>query len=142
MSTKAKPRFSIAALDPEVKANAGHEFEITDPETGEGTGMFISVVSKESTAYKQKFRTRVNQIRRTEAVNAGKPTKVRTIEDDIADSIDVLAACTTGWRNIVLNEGEPPLDFTPDNVRALYKYDFVRLQVDEEVMKVAGFTDS
>ncbi len=140
MSSKAKPKFSIAGID--AKANEGHEFEIIDPETGEGTGMFLSVVGKDSATYKREFRRRVNEIRRAEAVSAGKPVKVRSIEDDIADSIDVLTACTTGWRDVVIDEAEGGLPFSAENVRRLYSFDFVRLQADAEVTKVGGFIAS
>lgn len=138
--SKAKPKFSIAGI--QAKANEGHEFEIVDPETGEGTGMFLSVVGKESETYKREFRRRVNDLRKAEVLNTGKPAKVRVVEDDIADSVDVLAACTTGWRDVVIDEAEGALPFSPENVRRLYSFDFVRLQADAEVMKVGGFTGS
>ncbi len=140
MTAKTKPKFTIAGIDPEARANKGREFEIKDTTTGEGAGMFISVVGKESTAYKAEFRKRLNALRSAEISRGDAPAKARTVEQDIADAIEVLAACTTGWRGIVINEEEGELEFTPENVRRLYAYDFVRLQVDAEVSRETDFT--
>lgn len=147
--TAKKPKFTIAGIDPETRANQGHEFEIVDPTTcedgenglpdygtGSGTGMFITVVGKESTAFKQAARRKVNEARKRLMGNKKSPT----IEDDISDSIDLYAACTNGWRGVVLNEDEGELPFTPENVRKLYAFDFVRAQVEAQIMKREVFT--
>lgn len=140
--TKAKPKFSIAGIDPEAKANKGIEWEITDPETGEGTGMFLTTLGKDSTTYKSEIHRRINATRQAEfkAQLTGKPVPPRDFEKDIDETISVLVACTTGWRGVVIDEAEGELPFTPENARRLFQYDFVRVQANEKVTEVTAFT--
>lgn len=155
MTAKTKPKFTIAGLDPEAKAAEGIEFEIVDPttctvnedgslnySTGDGTGMHITVIGRQSATFKAETRKQINSQRQAEfkARSTGKPVPPTTIEEDIAKSVEIVSACTIGWRGVVIDEDEGELEFTPENVRRLYSYDFIRLQADAAVMGVTGFT--
>ncbi|MBO9602541.1 MAG: hypothetical protein J7496_08545 [Novosphingobium sp.] len=132
---------SIAALNPEVAADKGHEFEILA--AGEPTGMFLTVVGKESSLYKQAMRARINAARKDEAAAVSKGASVvafRPVEKDISDAIEILADCTIAWRGVVIEEAEGEAEFNRENVVRLYGYDFVREQADAEVMKLGNFT--
>jgi hypothetical protein len=113
----------------------------TDYSRCEGTGMFLTVTPKEGSAYKREMRRRFNEMRQREiAEQAGAKAAVQTIEDIIGDTIEILAACTVGWRGVVIDEAEGELPYTPDNVRRLYALEFVRQQADAQIMGVTGFT--
>lgn len=133
-------RKSIADLNPEVKADKGHEFEIMAD--GDPTGMFLTVVGKESTVWKAMVRKQANDARRREfeRLRKGKPEEPTTVEQDIDASIPLYASCVIGWRNVEIEAGEGEAPFTPENVDRLLRYDFVRVQVEREILGLADFT--
>lgn len=132
---------SIAEIDPTREADKGHEFEITKPD-GTGTGMFLTVVGKESTIFKQVMRSNLNAVRRAEyeRQKAGAPIATfQTIEQDIDKSIETYAACVIAWRGVVIDKTEGLTEFTPDNVKRLMAYDFVRVQAEKEILARTDF---
>lgn len=135
--------FSIAEMARE--ADKGHEFELTAPDGKTGTGMFWSVVGQESSIFRRASRKLVDRQRKEdfERQKKGLEPKPRTTDDDIAASIEHYAECSTGWRNMVIDEeadGPDPLDFTPANVKRALSYDFVRMQVEKEIFGIGDFT--
>lgn len=141
MKTKG---LSIAEMERE--ADKGHEFEILGL-NGKPSGMFLTVVGRESTNFKAAAREAENAARKVEfeRIKAGAPpgSQYQTVEQDIAKLIAIYAACTTAWRNVVIDEaadGSDPLPFTPDNVKRLYAYDFVRVQAEKEILALSSFT--
>lgn len=139
--TEAKPKFSIAGIDPEAKANKGIEWEVVDPETGKGIGMFLTCLPSDSTVYKEQIHAKINARRQAEfeAQQSGNPLPPQLFEKDIEETINVLVACHTGWRGIVIDEEEGEIPFTPENARRLFSFDFIRKQANEKVEKTKAF---
>lgn len=63
-----------------------------------------------------------------------------TPEESLAEFVDLLVACTTGWRNVGIGEDAQPLEFTAENVRKIYTgWPLIRDQVDAFVVKRGNF---
>jgi hypothetical protein len=61
-----------------------------------------------------------------------------TLEDLERDGIELTVACTTGWKNMVIDEQEIP--FSVENARKVYtQYTWIREQVDGFVNDRANF---
>lgn len=129
------PAFDLSAIDTIAACNKATEIEITNPATGIGLGVFISVVGKDSDIYRSRIRAMANENLQREATGRKKTDTIDALE---ARNIGALVAATVSWRNVVL-DGET-LDFTPENVRTVYKRILpVREQVQEAVNDIANF---
>lgn len=112
-------------------AEAGYEFEVCDPDTGEGLGGFITVRGSRSKTVEQYNRKIANeQIKAENAEKARGKQKVRLVEDLIEDLNEMAFVRVIGWRNIELH-GEV-LAFNKENaIRVFQDYDWIRAQVME-----------
>lgn len=114
-----------------LAAEAGYEFEVCDPDTGEGLGGFITVRGARSKVVEQYNRKVANeQIRQENAQKAKGKEKIRLVEELIEDLNEMAAVRVIGWRNIT-KEGVD-LPFTKENAIAIFQdYDWIRAQVME-----------
>ena len=127
--------FDLSSIDTIAACNKSVEIEITHPATGLGTGVFISVVGKDSDIYRSRIKAMANEILQREA--SGRK-KVDTIDALEAKNLGPLIAATIAWRNVVL-DGEK-LDCTPENARKIYNRILpVREQVQEAVNDISNF---
>ncbi len=131
-----KPEITdLNSLDTIAACNKAHEFEVTHPATGVGTGVFISVVGRDSDIYRSRVKAMANESLQREATGR---KKIDTIDALEAKSIGALVAATVSWRNVVL-DGEA-LDCTPENARKVYARIIpVRDQVQEAVNDLSNF---
>lgn len=129
----------LAALSTATACDKGFEMELLHPVTRVGLGVFISVVGKDSVIFKGHVRAKANErLRKTaEAGRRGREGDPITVEGAEKDTIDLLAACTTAWRNVTF-EGAA-LEFSADNARRLYGESWIREQVDEAVGDLGNF---
>lgn len=137
--TKAKA-FDLGSLDTVEACNKPAEIEIRHPVTGETTGVFFSVLGKDSDTYRGRIRSLADQTLRSQAL--GKP-QVETIDALEKRNIDALVAATTGWRTgdepVVTLKGEK-LEFSPANARKVYEALLpVREQVAEALNNLGNF---
>jgi hypothetical protein len=137
--TKAKA-FDLSALDTIEACNKPAEIEIRHPVTGAGTGVFFSVLGRDSDTYRGRIRNLADQALRQQAL--GK-TNHETIDQLEKKNIDALVAATTGWRTgddpVVTVKGEK-LEFSPANARKVYEALLpVREQVAEALNNLAFF---
>jgi len=126
--------FDASAL--EIVEGSSAEIEIYD-NAGNGTGIFISIVSSESEevlALKRKLMDRrLARMRRQ-----GGRAVLSSVEIE-AEAMDVRVACTKGWRGMFWHGEE--LKCTPDNLRMIYtKAPTIRSQVDDGVSDATLFT--
>lgn len=119
MTTKTKG-FDLAQIDTIAACNKPFELEIVHPVTKEKTGAFISLVGKDSDAYRGRIKAMANEniAREAFASQRGK-VDIQTIDKMEAKNIDSLVAATVGWRNVVLDGEELP--FTAENARKVYQ---------------------
>lgn len=118
---------SLKDLDTGPAHDKGFELEIKDPTNGEGMGMFITVTGKEGAAYRSHLERMVD--RRLAAEYLGQKDDVPTVAKMLAEAIEMCAACTLSWRNMVWDEAAGPLEMTPENMHFLYGKMFIREQV-------------
>lgn len=133
--TKAK--FSIMEVSPVTTHAKGHRFELAHPFKEEGLGMFVTVRGPECPEVKAFMRGKVNEQLRLEAKGNAPAVTVESLE---ANAIDRAIAYTVAWEGMVMNAGEQPLDFTPDNARTVYAHTFIRKQVLEAAESEGNFT--
>ncbi|MFA9200501.1 MAG: hypothetical protein ACEQR8_04825 [Cypionkella sp.] len=113
---KAKS-FDIAALDTISACNKPAEVEIHHPATGAPTGVFISILGKDSDVFRARMRALADE---TIAAAAQGPRQ----DDAERRTVETLAAATTGWRTgdeqVLILSGER-LEFSEANARRVYQ---------------------
>jgi hypothetical protein len=133
-------KFDIAELDTTKACDRGAEMELVHPVTAEPLGIFITILGKDSTVFREHIREAVNDKLRREQIarKRGKDLEPDTVEKSEQESIELLTLCTKGWRNMVMGGHE--LEFTPANVRKVYsEYPWIRKQVDEGIANLELF---
>ena len=116
--------------------------ELVNPATGtellddKGNKMTLSLVGLDSKQYQEKNRSILNKrLRQPSAVKS----KVKaTAEEFEASSIELLAACVIGWKNIQWDGAY--LEFSKENaLRLLTEVPFIKDSVDEFVHERSNF---
>lgn len=111
--------FDIAALDTISACNKPAEVEIFHPATGAPTGVFISILGKDSDVFRGRMRAIAEEGLAASAAGA----KDRQDEAE-RRTIETLAAATTGWRTgdeqVLILSGER-LEFSEANARRVYQ---------------------
>lgn len=139
---KAKP-IDLASLDLTAAADKGFELELLHPVTKAPLGVFVGLVGKDSTVFREHVRRTANDRLRKQAMQQrrGKDVDVPTVEKIEAEAIELLAACTTGWRNLEYRGVSLP--FSAVNARVIYTdLPWIREQVDEAIGDLENFTQS
>ena len=121
-------------------ADAGYEFEIKLPGSGEGTGAFITVrgeMSKTVKAYaRQKFRE--FQLREQQAKRRGKTVDDLTLEEAEEMAVESAVVRVIGWRGITENGKE--VAFSKENAERIFtEHSWIREQVMEESIQILNF---
>lgn len=121
-------------------ADAGYEFEIKLPGSGEGTGAFITVrgeMSKTVKAYaRQKFRE--FQLKEQQAKRRGKANEDLTLEEAEDLAIETAIVRVIGWRGITENGKE--VAFSKENADRIFReHSWIREQVMEESGQLLNF---
>lgn len=132
MTDQQPQPFDLADLTPAADTV---EVEVFDPRTRRGTGIFITVASKDSDRYKKKLREQINrrfkQMGRRIAVQM-------TAEENEAEALELLVHVTTGWRNVTYKG--VALDLNDANARMLYEQvPVIREQVEDAINDRGNF---
>jgi hypothetical protein len=136
----AKATFDLGSIDTIEACNKAAEIEIKHPVTGAPTGVFISVLGKDSDAYRSIIRGMADESLKRQAMNKSADTSLDKLE---SRNIEALVAVTTGWRTndeptVTVNGTK--LDFTAANVRKVYTTLLpVREQVTEAINSLENF---
>lgn len=133
----------LNAIDTVAASNRGAEIQLKHPVTLEPMPAYITVLGKDSDAFKQTFRKKVNGRIAREAIakKRGQNVEPPTIEDGEEDAIDLLVACTVGWRGLM--RGDQAIEFSPEAARDLYRStEWIRTQVDTAIADLALFMKS
>lgn len=133
--TTKKKVYDLANFDLTVLANEGAEIELKHPVNGEGIGSFISIIGTDSDTYQSAIAALRNK--RIEAAKNAKTVNM-TAEDIDEQNIDLLAACTTGFRDLIL-DGETVV-FSVANAKKIYtRFKWIRDQIDNEIGDRSNF---
>lgn len=158
MTTAKKPTSSFTdldAIDIIAAADKGAEIAILHPSTKEPTGIFISVLGKDSQVFRDYVNDEVNEQVRKAAVSQGRKKKpvVVTAEQGKERAVELLTLLTTGWRSesydekgnvvenkpIVMLKGEE-LSFSVANVKRVYSESLtIFQQIDIGVGEIENF---
>lgn len=139
----------FAALDVAAASDTPCEIEIKHPQSGEGLGVFVSVIGAESEKFQAYLRTEANAARRKafEQSRKGNADKPSTVEEDEASIVRAVSACVVSWRTVIEGKSEPvivwegkKLDCTPANVALwLNRFRWVRGQINEATADLGNF---
>jgi hypothetical protein len=130
----------LSSLDIIAAADKGFELELLHPATKAPLGVFVSLVGKDSTVFREHIRRNGNDRLRKQALQQrrGKDVDVPTYEKIEAEAIELLAVCTTGWRNVEYRGVTLP--FSQVNAAVIYRdLPWIREQVDEAIGDIENF---
>lgn len=103
-----------------AEAEAGYEFELLHPATGEGTGGFIKVRGSNSKTVQNHARKVVTEMQKRERLAKSKNKEVDYSLDELEDmSIDRAVVRIISWRGITEDDKEVP--FTKENAERILK---------------------
>lgn len=140
----------FSALDTVTACDKGTEIELHHPVTNRGLGIFWSLLGRDSQVFRDHIRQNIDEATRR-AANAkkrGKEDVPDTADKQEQRGIELLAACSTGWRYGDVKafpfqkKGTPveDLPFTQANVkRVLTELPEVRRQIDEAMADLENF---
>ncbi len=135
---------SLSMFDTVSACNKGARVELLTP-TGEGSGIFISVLGRDSDVYKAYEREQRDYMNRKImlARKRGQDLKLDSAEMSEEKEIELLAKLTTGWENMPAFDGKGELSFSKENAALLYaKYPAIRRQMDDASGDMQNFTMS
>jgi hypothetical protein len=140
MVSKKAEAFDLGSIDTIEACNKAAEIEIKHPVTGAPTGVFISVLGKDSDAYRSIVRGMADETLKRQAMGKNDSATLEKLEQK---NIEALVAVTTGWRTgdeaFVVVKGEQ-LPFTSANARRVYSELLpVRDQVAEAINNLENF---
>lgn len=134
-----KTKFDLANLDVVKASNKPYKLELKHPATKEPLGMFISVLGRDSDIFTETMNEAINSDRRQRAldIKRGRDPKVETIEENMRDSVNLIAKCTVAFDNLNFNG---PYSFSYENAVKLYsEQSWVLKQVTDAVNDIANF---
>ena len=138
----------LASLDTVAACDKGAEIELRHPVSNAPLGIFVSILGRDSTVFKNHIHQSVNARIRREAMarKRGRDVEILTVEENEQEGIQALILCTTGWRtgeekHITFNGAK--LAFNPENAKTIYTaLTWLKKQVDEGVADLENFMKS
>lgn len=121
-----------------VNYESTFEYEVTDPKTGEGTGLFLDLRSASSEAVKAVSRKHIDFISAQQRAN--KNVKVEVLERQVIEKL-VASVADWRWEGDAEFNGEKP-EFTAANVQKVLEVDWIFDQVNKQVGDIENFTKS
>jgi hypothetical protein len=121
-------------------AEAGYEFELKLPGTGEGTGVLITVRGDQSKTVKVFARKKYAEfkLREQQAKRRGKEAEDMTLEEAEELSIESAVIRVIGWKNLTENGKDVP--FTKENAERIFKdFSWIKEAVMEESGQLLNF---
>lgn len=97
----------------------------SEAEDGKKFNWEIDVLGSDSDKFKQLSRKKAQKM-----ISSQNKKKSIDLESAESENVDILARCTTGWRNIIIDGSE--IEFSYESAKRLYReYPFIKEQVDE-----------
>jgi hypothetical protein len=126
----------LKKIDTITAAEKGFTFTFIDPTTGDDSDLVIEVIGAGSRTYKQ-------AVAKIEAYKSQCYKRGKTPEDDVLEEkhIELLAACTKGWKG--LEEDGKAVPFSVDEAKRIYAaYPLLIQQVSEAIHNVVAQLES
>lgn len=129
----------LAITNIAAEAEAGYEFELLHPATGEGTEGFIKVRGEKSRTVQNHARKVVNEMQKREKVAKGKNKDVDLSFEELESlAIDRAIVRIISWRGI--QEDGQDVPFTRENAERILKdHSWIREAVIEESENLLNF---
>lgn len=133
--------FDLDVIDTKTRSEAGVYMAVkaldgTPLLNSSGTPVEIMVKGPDSADYTRLLRTQIKK----RMARSGIPTEDQSVEDE-ADLVELLVACTMGWKGVLEKGKKEPVPFTADACRQLYQsFPVIRDQVDSFIASRANFT--
>ena len=139
----------IFALNTTAACDKGAEIELKHPKVGP-SGVFVTVMGKDSVAYRDHVKSNINERQRREALAArrGKDIDNPTLDEAEEKGTELIIVCTLGWRqknkdgsfkNTLTYKGEE-LDFNVSNAKLIYTNElWIRREVDDAIHDLENF---
>src|SRR5690625_1284819 len=125
------------AISDLVQYEATFDLDLKHPINGEDLGIVFHVRSAECDAAKKVLRVTLNK-----QLAAQKKGKNLSIQEGEEYELKRVSACMAGWdwgdQEFIKGEGAP--EFTPENVDAVLKVEWIYKQVSEAISDIANFT--
>ena len=121
-------------------AEAGYEFELKLPGTGEGTGAFITIRGDQSKTVKAYARKKYAEfkLKEQQAKRRGKEAEDMTLDEAEELAIESAIVRVIDWKGLAENGKEIP--FTKENAERIFKeHPFIREAVTEEAGQLLNF---
>lgn len=121
-------------------AEAGYEFELKLPGTGEGTGAFITVRGDQSKTVKAYARRKYSEfkLKEQQAKRRGKEVEDITLDEAEELAIESAVIRVIDWKGIAENGKDVP--FTKENAERIFKeHSWIREAVTEEAGQLLNF---
>jgi hypothetical protein len=146
-----KPNMALAepldldSLDTAKASDVGAEIELKHPTTKKPLGIFITVLGKHSEVFREIVRERTDERIAKAALSdqRGDEPELPTAARTEARAIELLVACTLGWRsgdNSTIFCGGEHLSFTVQNATTVYnRFIWIREQVDTAIGNLENF---
>lgn len=137
----------LASFDTATPCNEGAELELLHPVSNAPIGIFVTVLGKYSKVFIDHTRRNSNEyLRKAQMLKKrGKEEETPTVEKFEEKSIELLVACTVGWRtgdkNSITFDGKD-YEFSPTNAALIYsspKLSWIRTQIDEGIADLGNF---
>lgn len=129
----------LAKTNIAAEAEAGYEFELLHPATGEGTEGFIKVRGEKSRTVQNHARKVVTEMQKREKVAKGKNKEVEFSLDELEEmAIDRAIVRIISWKGI--QEDGQDLPFNRENAERILKdHPWIREAVMEESENLLNF---
>lgn len=121
-------------------AEAGFEFELKLPGTGEGTGAFITIRGDQSKTVKAYARKKYAEfkLKEQQAKRRGKEADDMTLDEAEELAIESAIVRVISWKGIAENGKDVP--FTQENAERIFKeHPWIREAVTEESSQLLNF---
>lgn len=132
----------LADLDTSAACDKPVEVELKHPATHAPLGIFISIIGKDSSTFRDYIRESVNDNLRKQ-FSGKKDTDIPTVEKGEEKAVEAVTVCTVGWRTgdekTLTFKGEV-LPFNVANAKKVYEaLPWIRQQVDEAIGNLSLF---
>ena len=132
-----KKQVDLSSIDTVKGANEGFDVQLYHPGTNEDLGVTIQVLGKDSDEF-QKISRAQSKKRMERMSKGGFRNPVVSPEEVEQDNLNLLAAVSRGWNNVIV-DGKP-LPFSKENALMLYeRFPWIREQIDAAIGDRANF---
>ncbi len=126
-----KAPVDLSALDSVEAANNGVEVELYSPRDGSDLGIKIFVLGRDSDKFRDKTNAQ-NRARVQKMQKGGFRPGNAPVDSVEKDGIELLAACTTGWENMLVEGTVVPFS-EKEAIRIYTRFPWIKEQVDAAI---------